>query len=35
MPRLGKTTHLPPLKLEGTADMADGVIGGKPACADP
>lgn len=27
--KLGKTTYLPPLKLEGTADMADGVIGGK------
>ena len=27
--KLGKTTHLPPLKLDGTVDMAGGVIGGR------
>lgn len=27
--KLGKSTHLPPLKLDGSADMAAGVISGK------
>lgn len=26
--KLGRTTHLPPLRLDGSADMAGGVIGG-------